>query len=197
MSEIGRVHRIIRENQKIIYLLLRMVLLALILPEAVIGEQVFIGGYPDEEMLPAGPRPKEATGVITGMDGAGCKGTIWQLCKYYIVVCVGAAADFSLFTLLVLSISLHYLLANAISYLVVAIGVYFFQKNWTFQYSGGKDAWVFAKFTTLLAFTYIMSNIILFALVGVLLMDPVLSKAIQIILGALWGYAISKYFVYR
>ena len=139
----------------------------------------------------------KAETVIGVTAGMGCRATVWQLCKYYIVVSVGAAADFLIFTLLVLSISLHYLLANAISYTTVALGVYFFQKNWTFQYRGGKEAWVFTKFTTLLAFTYIMSNIILFVLVGVLLMDPVLSKAVQIVLGALWGYAISKFFVYR
>jgi putative flippase GtrA len=130
------------------------------------------------------------------MGVAGCRTTIWQLCKYYIVVGIGATIDFILFTILILSTPLHYILANAVSFMIVAIGVFFIQKNWTFQYRGN-STWIFAKYTSLLAFSYCMGSLVLFILVGVLLQNPILSKAIQIALGACWGYAISRYFVYR
>jgi putative flippase GtrA len=108
-----------------------------------------------------------------------------------------AALDFTLFTLLTLGASLYYLLANTISYTTGAIVMFFIQKNWTFQYRGERASWVFAKYLSLLVFSFIMSNIVLFTLVGFLSMNPVLSKGIQIVLGALWGFAISKVFVYR
>jgi hypothetical protein len=47
MSGIGRLHGIIRDNQRIIYLLLPLVILALLFPAAFTGEQVFIGDYHD------------------------------------------------------------------------------------------------------------------------------------------------------
>lgn len=131
------------------------------------------------------------------MDEAWRSKTIWQFCKYCVSGALVAALDFTLFTVLYLVASLHYLLANMISYTTGAIVMFLIQKNWTFQYRGDRGSWVFGKYVLLLVFSFIMSNLVLFTLVGILSMNPVVSKEIQIILGAGWGFAISKYFVYR
>jgi hypothetical protein len=47
MSEIRRIQEIIRDNQKIIYFFLPLIILALIFPAAFTGERVFIGEYHD------------------------------------------------------------------------------------------------------------------------------------------------------
>jgi putative flippase GtrA len=135
--------------------------------------------------------------VTTGKGASGCRTIIGQLCKYCVAAGTGTIIDFVLYTTLVLITPIHYLLANAASFTTGAIVVYYLQKNWTFQYQGDRDAWIFAKFVSLVIFSYGMSNIVLFILVGILLQNPILSKGIQIVIGAGWGYLISRYFVYK
>jgi len=135
-------------------------------------------------------------GPTSGMDTGLSSKTFGQFCKYCVVAGAGTILDFVLYSTLILTTSVYYLLANAASYLTTAIVMYYLQKNWTFQYRGG-GAWLMTKFTMLVAFSYVMSNVVLFVLVGILLLNPIPSKAIQIVVGALWGFAISKYLVYR
>jgi len=135
--------------------------------------------------------------IDIGMDKTGYSKTIRQFCKYCVAAGTGTILDFVIYSALILTTSMHYLLANAISFTTGAVVVYYLQKNWTFQYRGDGGAWIFTKFVLLVVFSYCMSNLILFILVGIILLNPIPSKAIQIVISAGWGYLISRYIVYR
>lgn len=123
--------------------------------------------------------------------------TVYQLCKYGIVGGIGAGIDIGLYTIIITFLSLNYLLANAISFSIGTIIVYFLQKNWTFQYRTNKNALLFPKFIIVVAVTYLLNNLILIICIEFLHFNPILSKVIQVFISFLWGYSINKAFVFK
>jgi putative flippase GtrA len=125
------------------------------------------------------------------------KGNIFQLIKYGISGGVGAVIDFSLYTLIITTTQLNFLIANFISFSLGTIVVYYFQKNWTFQYNKKPQDYVITKFISVVIITFILNNIILIICVNFLLINPISSKIIQIIISFFWGYSINKIFVFK
>jgi putative flippase GtrA len=120
-----------------------------------------------------------------------------QLCKYGIAGGIGACIDFGLYSLIISFTSLNFLIANAISFSIGTLAVYYLQKNWTFQYQSEKNAILFTKFVSVVIVTYIFNNLILIICVEFLHMNPIIAKVVQIVLSFLWGYTINKRFVFK
>ncbi|WP_373004974.1 GtrA family protein [Methanoregula sp.] len=125
------------------------------------------------------------------------KNALRQLCKYGIAGGIGACIDFGLYSLLISFTSFNYLLANAISFSIGTLAVYYLQKNWTFQHQSEKNAVFFTKFLFVVILTYIFNNIILIICVEFLQINPIIAKLVQIVLSFIWGYTINKKFVFK
>ena len=122
---------------------------------------------------------------------------VFQLGKYGIAGGIGAALDLGLYAIIVTFTPLNYLLANAVSFSLGTLVVYFLQKNWTFQYQEDKEFLLFSKYIAFVAITYILNNIILVICIELLHITPIVSKVIQILLSFFWGYTISKKIIFK
>ena len=122
---------------------------------------------------------------------------LYQFCKYGISGGIGAGIDLGLYTLIITFSSLNYLLANAISFSLGTLVVYFLQKDWTFQYQDNKNVLLFTKYISFVAIIYLINNVILIICIELLHLTPILSKAIQILISFFLGYTISKKFVFK
>jgi len=122
---------------------------------------------------------------------------LYQFCKYGIAGGIGAGLDLGLYALIVTFSPLNYLLANAISFSLGTLAVYFLQKDWTFQYQKDKNVLLFTKYISVVAITYLLNNVILIMCIELLHLTPISSKVIQILISFFWGYTISKKFVFK
>jgi putative flippase GtrA len=120
-----------------------------------------------------------------------------QVCKYGIAGGIGAFIDFGLYSLLISITSFEYLFANAISFSIGTIVVYYLQKNWTFQYQPEKNTKLFTRFIFVVIITYFINNLILIFCVEFIHINPIAAKVVQIILSFIWGYTINKLFVFK
>ena len=120
-----------------------------------------------------------------------------QVCKYGIAGGIGACIDFGLYSLIISFTSINFLIANAISFSLGTLAVYYLQKNWTFQYQSEKNAFLFTKFVSVVIVTYLLNNLILIICVEFLHMNPIIAKVVQIIISFIWGYTSNKKFVFK
>jgi putative flippase GtrA len=125
------------------------------------------------------------------------RNALLQLCKYGIAGGIGAGIDLGLYAIIITFTSVNYLLANAISFSLGTLVVYFLQKEWTFQYQEDKNVLLFSKYISFVMVTYLLNNLILIICIELLYITPILSKVIQIFISFLWGYTVSKKFVFR
>lgn len=117
--------------------------------------------------------------------------------KYSIAGVIGASIDFILYTLVIYTTNLNYLISNIFSFSIAAIVVYFLQKNWTFCYKTNENFKTFNKYLMAVIITYILSNIILMINIELLSINLFTSKLIQITLCSIWGYYINNYYVFK
>ncbi len=117
--------------------------------------------------------------------------------KYCLVGGAGAIIDFTLYTSIIYTINLNYLISNALSFTFATLFVYYLQKNWTFQYLTNKNFRTFNRFLQIVIITYILNNIILIISVELLSIGLLISKIIQIILSFLWGYSANSIYVFN
>lgn len=122
---------------------------------------------------------------------------IFNYFKYCIVGGTGAIVDFVLYGLIIYVIHLNYLISNMFSFTISTLIVYYLQKNWTFQYSTNKNLKTVNRYVQAVVVTYILNNIILFICIGILGIDMLISKIIQILISFLWGYNVNKFYVFN
>ena len=120
-----------------------------------------------------------------------------QFCKYGIAGGIGACIDFGLYSLIISFTSFNFLIANAISFSIGTLVVYYLQKNWTFQYQSDRNTILFTKFLSVVIITYIFNNLILIICIEFFHINPIIAKIIQIVLSFIWGYTINKKFVFK
>lgn len=116
--------------------------------------------------------------------------------KYGIVGGTGAVIDFTLYSFIIYTIHLNYLISNIFSFSIAAIIVYFLQKNWTFQYNTNEKLRTFNKYLLAVVITYILSNAILMINIELLGFGLFISKVIQIIICFIWGYSVNNRYVF-
>ncbi len=117
--------------------------------------------------------------------------------KYCLVGGAGAIIDFTLYSSIIYTINLNYLISNAFSFTFATILVYYLQKNWTFQYFTNKNLRTFNRFLQIVIITYILNNIILIISVELLHIGLLISKIIQILLSFVWGYYANSIYVFN
>lgn len=117
--------------------------------------------------------------------------------KYGIVGGTGAIIDFTLYSSIIYTTHINYLVSNIFSFSIAAVVVFFLQKNYTFQYKTNKNLETFNRYILAVVITYILSNVILTITIELLAMGLFVSKAIQIILGSIWGYYVNNYYVFN
>ena len=117
--------------------------------------------------------------------------------KYCLVGGAGAIIDFTLYSSIIYTINLNYLISNAFSFTFATIFVYYLQKNWTFQYFTNKNLRTFNRFLQIVIITYVLNNIILIISVELLHIGLLISKIIQILLSFAWGYYASNSYVFN
>ncbi|PWR76190.1 GtrA family protein [Methanospirillum stamsii] len=121
---------------------------------------------------------------------------LYKYFKYFVVGAIGAITDFSIYTVLIRTLFLNYIVANAISITVALIIVFYMQKNWTFQYVPINKSKTFFKYLLCVALTYLFNSGFLFLLVGILGFEEIISKIFQIIVSTIWGFIFSNFFVF-
>lgn len=121
----------------------------------------------------------------------------YQICKYCIAVGIGTGIDLGLFSLFITIIPLNYLLANAISFSLGTLVVYYIQKNWTFHYNGTKNVFIFGKYILGVGIYFLLTNLILIICISFILLNPIVSKIIQISITFVLGYIINKKFIFN
>ncbi len=117
--------------------------------------------------------------------------------KYCIVGGTGAITDFTLYSLIIYTFHLNYLISNIFSFTFATLIVYYLQKNWTFQYFTNKNLKTFNRYLSLVVITYILNNIILIISVQLLSIGLLASKVIQILISFAWGYYASNSYVFN
>lgn len=117
--------------------------------------------------------------------------------KYCLVGGAGAIIDFTLYSSIIYTIHLNYLISNIFSFTFATIFVYYLQKNWTFQYFTNKNLRTFNRFLQIVIITYILNNIILIISVELLRIGLLISKIIQILLSFVWGYYANSIYVFN
>jgi putative flippase GtrA len=122
---------------------------------------------------------------------------IYQICKYCISNGIATVIDFGLFALIIAGIHLNYLLANAISMSCGIVVGYYLQKNWAFQYQNYRNFFIFGKYILAVGIYFILTYLILIICVSYFLLNPILSKIIQISITFIWGYYFNSKFVFK
>lgn len=117
--------------------------------------------------------------------------------KYCLAGGAGAAVDFILYSSIIYTINLNYLVSNIFSFTFATIVVYFLQKNWTFQYATDKSLDTFNRFLQIVVITYILNNILLIIGIELLGIGLLISKVIQITLSLAWGYYANNFYVFN
>lgn len=117
--------------------------------------------------------------------------------KYCLVGGAGAIVDFTLYSSIIYTINLNYLISNAFSFTFATLFVYYLQKNWTFQYLTNKSFRTFNRLLQIVVITYILNNIILIISIELLNIGLLISKIIQIILSFVWGYYANSIYVFN
>lgn len=117
--------------------------------------------------------------------------------KYGIVGGTGAIIDFTLYSSIIYTTHLNYLVSNIFSFSIAAVVVYFLQKNWTFQYNTNENLKTFNKYLLAVMITYILSNVILMINIDLLGIGLFISKVIQIFICFIWGYSVNNRYVFK
>lgn len=122
---------------------------------------------------------------------------LMKICRYCISGGTGALIDFGVYSALIYFFSTNYLVSNLISFSCGTVVTYYLQKNWTFQYKTTKNIAVFQRYIVAVLLTYTLNNFLLFAFVGILILNVFLAKILQIVLSTFFAYTINSRYVFR
>ena len=122
---------------------------------------------------------------------------ILKYIKYIVVGGIGAITDFSIYTLFVKYFQINFIIANIFSMSVALIIVYFLQKNWTFKYQTKEKRKTFQRYLISVIITFLLNNFVLFTLVDLFGYNEIFAKIVQIIIGTIWGYCLTNFFVFN
>jgi len=119
-----------------------------------------------------------------------------QVLKYCISGGIGVIIDFLIFSVLVTSLQVQYLISNLISFSLGTLIVCYLQKNWTFQYDTEKKFELYSRYLLSIGFVFVINNILLIMGVEIIHLTELNAKIFQLIFGTFIGYVIQKRFVF-
>lgn len=127
--------------------------------------------------------------------------TLKQFIKYSFVGVLNTITDFFIYFLLTRLIywfNENYLVANAISFTCAVTQSFFINKNWTFQNKGDHNFhFQYLKFFLANAFTLLVNQLILYALVDWLNIFDLYAKILLIISSVILNFTIVKFWVFK
>lgn len=118
--------------------------------------------------------------------------SIMQFVRYCIIGVVNTALDFGIYTGLTRGFEFwkeHYLVTNAISFMIVVTWSFFWNKYWTFKNREHKYAAQYMKFVMATLIGISISESILYAGVEFFSLHDVLAKAIAAPLVVAWNFS--------
>ncbi|GIP36164.1 GtrA family protein [Paenibacillus sp. J2TS4] len=119
-----------------------------------------------------------------------------QFIKFNLVGVLNTLVDFVLFTLLI-TVGLHYLAAQCVSYAGGVINSYICNKKWTFANREKTTSSQFIRFVAVNGVSFGLSLAVLFVLGNGLGIHPVTAKVAATALTMVVNFAGTKWFVFR
>ena len=119
-----------------------------------------------------------------------------HLILYGIIGTFSSSLDFTIYTLLVQIVGLHYLVANCISILAGITTSFFLNRNYNFKVKDNVRG-RFAIFLTVGLCGLMLSNIVLYVCVSSLDMNKLVSKLLSIVLVVFFQFLINKYITFK
>jgi len=119
-----------------------------------------------------------------------------HLILYGIIGTFSSSLDFTIYTLLVQIVGLHYLVANCISILSGITTSFFLNRNYNFKVKDNVRG-RFAIFLTVGLCGLMLSNIVLYVCVSSLDMNKLVSKLLSIVLVVFFQFLINKYITFK
>lgn len=119
--------------------------------------------------------------------------------KYSIIGSSSAAIDFFIYWTLTRSFSFfseHYLIANAISFIIATGWGFIWNKNWTFEDKDSKKIKQYLKYITICGSSLLLAELILYILVRLGMHDIIAKFCIGIISWA-WNFTMNKYWTFK
>ena len=122
-----------------------------------------------------------------------------QFIRFSVVGLINTLIDFLVYFGLTRTISWfgeHYLIANALSFAAASTNSFFLNKHWTFdnQKKGGGQ---YFKFIAVVAFTLMLSEVVLFFLVNRLGIYDLFAKILVLIVSVVSNFLLSKLLVFK
>ncbi len=119
-----------------------------------------------------------------------------NLILYGIIGCFSSGLDFCVYTLLVRSVGMNYLVANCISVIVGIATSFTLNRKYNFKVTD-RALKRFALFFTVGICGMLMSNLILYVCIDLLVLDTIVSKLLSIILVVFMQFLINKFITFK
>jgi len=122
-----------------------------------------------------------------------------QFIRFSVVGLINTLIDFLVYFGLTRAISWfgeYYLAANALSFVAASTNSFFLNKNWTFG-NQKKDRGQYFKFIAVVAFTLLLSEVVLFFLVNRLGIYDLFAKILVLIVSVVSNFFLSKFMVFK
>ncbi|MEJ8737704.1 GtrA family protein [Erysipelotrichaceae bacterium HCN-30851] len=95
------------------------------------------------------------------------------------------------------SASLHYLVANVISWVVAVLFAYFANRKYVFKSETNSQKTEFIQFVSLRAVTLIVESILLFVFVQLLFMNENIAKIVVSVVTVIGNYVFCKFLIFK
>ena len=122
------------------------------------------------------------------------KETIRNFIKYLMIGGSAFVIEYSLF--LVLKMFMHYIVANIIIYTIMFWAVFLANKFLNFK-SRGNFAKQLSKYTILYFINLVITNLLLYGLSELFMIDASIGKFIVTAVACLWNFALYKLVIYK
>lgn len=125
------------------------------------------------------------------------KATIGQIIKFGLVGATNVFFDALLYWLFTRKLGFYYLLAAALSFLIVVTWSFFINRFWTFRYRSKNFTATYLKFVSANAISITLNLTILFLLVDFIQIYDLLAKVLVSTLVGLFNFSLNKLWTFR
>lgn len=124
---------------------------------------------------------------------------VQQFMRYVLIGIVNTVIDFGLYSILTRGFEfwrVHYLLANAATFLVVVTWSFFWNKHWTFKNDEKKHIIQYTKFVMTTLVGMCIAEGVLYAGVNFFLLHDIISKIIAAPLVVVWNFSMYRFWAF-
>lgn len=119
-----------------------------------------------------------------------------QFVKFCFVGAINTILDIVFYYIFTRFFTLHFLLANMLSFLIAVSNSFFLNKSFTFKVKESKK-YDYLKFTLVSIIGLLITEIVLFASVHYLGLLDLYGKVLAIFFTVIWNFFASKFFVFK